>query len=155
SGCEDPPQKDDGPAPWAHEAPAQPDAGGVPVWPQPFAPLKQLALPKTTHRYRVLVDAGHGAKGNEGNTSIHCEKERDVMREVAFGLATRLSLMGPFEVRLSRQGDEEPSYAARKQLAEAWPADAVVSLHSDVRGEATPYSEPGCASLRNDHRPGF
>jgi N-acetylmuramoyl-L-alanine amidase len=154
-GCEDAQAVDDGPPPWAHENVTAPQDGGAPVWPMPLAPLKQLALPKASRKYRVLVDAGHGAPGNEGNTSLHCEKERDVMRQVAFGLATRLSLMGPFEVRLSRDGEEQPSYAARKQLAEAWPADVVVSLHSDVRGESQPYVEPGCTSQRNDGRPGF
>jgi N-acetylmuramoyl-L-alanine amidase len=63
--------------------------------------------------------------------------------------------MGPFEVRLSRDGDAQPSYTARKALAEQWPADAVVSLHSDMRGPTVPYIEPGCASQRNDMRPGF
>jgi N-acetylmuramoyl-L-alanine amidase len=121
----------------------------------PNAPLAKLELPKAARRYRILVDAGHGAPGNDGNTSLHCEKERDVMREVAFGLATRLSLMGPFEVRLAREGDAQPTYAARKKLAEDWPADAVVSLHSDVRGEAKPWIEQDCTSVRDDTRPGF
>jgi len=128
---------------------------GTPVWPMANAPLTQLTLPASTHRYRILIDAGHGAPGNDGNTSLHCEKERDVMREVAFGLATRLSLMGPFEVRLSREGEEQPSYADRKKQAEDWPADAVVSLHSDVRGDAKPWIETGCTSVRNDASPGF
>jgi N-acetylmuramoyl-L-alanine amidase len=122
-----------------------------------LAPLQLLPLPeaKPKRRWRVLIDAGHGAKGNDGNTGLHCQRERDVTLELAFGLATRLSLLGPFEVRLSREGEAEPSYPARKALAEAWPADAVVSLHTDVRGGAQPFITPGCNGSRNDSAPGF
>jgi N-acetylmuramoyl-L-alanine amidase len=128
-----------------------------PTWPKALAPLQLLALPevKPQRKWRVLIDAGHGVKGNHGNTGLHCQRERDVTLELAFGLATRLSLLGPFEVRLAREGDAEPSYPARKALAEAWPADAVVSLHTDSRGEATPFITPSCTGLRNDAEPGF
>jgi N-acetylmuramoyl-L-alanine amidase len=155
-GCEHTVAVADAPPPLAERPQPTVDAG-APVWPQEGAPLKQLALPQghRERRFRVLVDAGHGSPGNEGNTSLHCEKERDVMRDLAFGLATRLSLMGPFEVRLSREGDAEPSYAARRVQAESWPADAVVSLHSDARGAARPWLEGSCISARNDDCPGF
>jgi N-acetylmuramoyl-L-alanine amidase len=103
----------------------------------------------------VLIDAGHGAHGNDGNTGLHCQRERDVVLEISEGLATRLTLMGPFEVRLAREGAAEPSYQARKELAEAWPADAVVSLHTDVRGDAKPFITQGCNGWRNDSEPGF
>jgi N-acetylmuramoyl-L-alanine amidase len=126
-----------------------------PTWPLAHAPLTLAALPKAAKKWRVLVDAGHGAKGNDGNTGLHCQRERDVTLELAFGLATRLSLMGPFDVRLAREGDAEPSYPERKAAAEAWPADAVVSLHTDVRGSATPWITPTCTSYRNDAAPGF
>lgn len=159
TGCAAPPlvveAPDFGPAPLA--VAAGPRDAGVAVWPREGAPLTLFALdgPQPKRRWRVLVDPGHGAKDNHGNTGLHCQRERDVMREVGFGLATRLSLMGPFEVRLSREGDDEPSYQARKVLAEAWPADVVVSLHSDVRGEASPMVTAECTSWRNDTCPGF
>ncbi len=145
---------DYGPPPWAS---AQPAVVAPPTWPRALAPLVSPSLPVFDggRKWRVLVDAGHGAKGNDGNTGLHCQRERDVTLELAFGLATRLSLMGPFEVRLAREGDAEPSYAARKSLAESWPADAVISLHTDVRGTASPYTDGTCLSFRNDAEPGF
>lgn len=122
-----------------------------------LAPLRapQLGLAKPARRWRVVVDAGHGARGNDGNTGCHCQRERDVTLELGFGLATRLSLMGPFEVRLAREGDAEPSYAQRKTLAESWPADAVISLHTDVRGTASAFASGSCVSYRNAAAPGF
>lgn len=157
--CAEPPfvvEADDwGPAP--REAPVDAGTGGTPTWPRALAPLVMPELPvvQLQRKWRVLIDAGHGAKGNDGNTGLHCQRERDVTLELAFGLATRLSLLGPFEVRLAREGAAEPSYQARKELAEAWPADAVVSLHTDVRGQAAPFITPGCSSWRNDAAPGF
>ncbi len=144
-----------GPPP-AEPAFAALDAGPA-VWPSALAPLALPVLPdvRPARKWRVLIDAGHGAKGNDGNTGLHCQRERDVTLELAYGLATRLNLFGPFEARLSREGDAEPSYAERKALAEAWPADAVVSLHTDVRGEAQPFITQSCNSLRNDAVPGF
>ena len=144
-----------GPPP-AVVAPPGVDAG-PPTWPRALAPLVQLPLPEhaAKRKWRVLIDAGHGAKDNHGNTGLHCQRERDVTLSIAFGLATRLSLMGPFEARLSREDEAEPSYPARKAQAEAWPADAVVSLHTDVRGAAKPFMTAACTSWRNDHAPGF
>jgi len=143
-----------GPPPAAARAP--PDAGR-PTWPRALAPLSLPALRevKPPRKWRVLIDAGHGAPGNDGNTGLHCQRERDVTLELAFGLATRLNLLGPFEARLSREGEAEPTYADRKALAERWPADAVVSLHTDVRGSARPYVTPACHGVRNDEAPGF
>ena len=148
---------DHGPPPTQAAVEPRTDAG-PPTWPRAHAPLTMPVFPdaKPARRWRILIDAGHGVKGNDGNTGLHCQRERDVTRELAFGLATRLSLLGPFEVRLSRDGEEEPTYQQRKAQAEAWPADAVVSLHTDVRGTATPYTSDGqCLSYRNDHAPGF
>ncbi|MBL8950277.1 MAG: N-acetylmuramoyl-L-alanine amidase [Myxococcaceae bacterium] len=160
AACAEPPfeiETDDprGPGP-AVLAPVIVDAG-APTWPRALAPLVQLpvAVEAPKRKWRVLIDAGHGAKDNHGNTGLHCQRERDVTLSIAFGLATRLNLMGPFEARLAREDEAEPSYQARKVLAEVWPADAVVSLHTDVRGEAKPFIEGSCMSWRNDARPGF
>jgi N-acetylmuramoyl-L-alanine amidase len=148
---------EEAPPPTAALAAAPVGEAAARVWPRTVTVLRELTLPvaRRPRRWRVLIDAGHGSPGNFGNTGVHCQQEAQVMNELAFGLATRLSLMGPFEVKLSREDDRQPSYAARKAQAEAWAADAVVSLHSDSRGAAEPNVEPGCASLRNDDSPGF
>jgi N-acetylmuramoyl-L-alanine amidase len=126
------------------------------AWPAPDAKLAQLPLPpRSGSKVRVFVDAGHGAPGNVGNHGCHCQLEADFTLRAARHLAKALLATGRFEVELSRDGDA-PAYDARLARAAAWKADAVVSLHSDSRGEA--HLEPvgpdgGC--LRNDDAPGF
>jgi N-acetylmuramoyl-L-alanine amidase len=116
------------------------------------APMTKRAKP-----IRVMVDAGHGAPGNEGNHGCLCQLEMDHTLTVAQHLAFVLSALGGFEVQLTRRGAEQPTYQARIAAAEAWKSDVIVSVHSDARGEATPWSplhdERVC--YRNPNEPGF
>jgi len=83
---------------------------------------------------RVMIDPGHGAIGNRGNTSSFCVDEQDTMLELAEALADRLTETGHVEVQLTRDPGVLVEYADRLADAEGWGADAFVSLHSDVRG---------------------
>lgn len=94
-----------------------------------------LALPVPWRKRRIWVDAGHGAPGNEGAVSVTCMREQDHTLWVAQGLARRLAATGAFEVRQSREPLRSSSYPSRVEQAERWPADAIVSLHMDARGE--------------------
>jgi N-acetylmuramoyl-L-alanine amidase len=124
----------------ARAAPPEPapaaDAGAVtPRWPQAGAPLAAPALPASSGRkVRVYLDAGHGAAGNAGALSWRCEKEEDFTLDLASDLAQRLTQTGRFEVAVSRKPGERVSYPRRRSEAEAFHADALVSLHFDVRG---------------------
>jgi N-acetylmuramoyl-L-alanine amidase len=71
-------------------------------------------------------------------------------------LAFVLAQLGPFEVKLSRKDAAGKKYQARIAEAEAWGADAIVSVHSDVRGEAWAWGSTDTETCwRNDQAPGY
>ncbi|MEZ4238809.1 MAG: N-acetylmuramoyl-L-alanine amidase [Myxococcota bacterium] len=116
----------------------------APAWPAPGA-LRLLAprTPPGWRRPRLVLDPGHGAPGNEGNTSVACRHEADEMLRVARAL--RPALQGAFDVRMSRDG-ELVGYRERIAAAATWGAAALVSLHSDAR-EGSGYgvdAQTGC-----------
>lgn len=128
-----------------------------PTWPTADAPLHSLKLstPAPKRPWRIYLDAGHGAPGNTGNKSVTCEDEANVMLALAQQVAAQLRATGRFRVKLSRQGDETPRYQDRIAAAEAFRADAIVSLHSDARGAAQIWQpRPDVQCLRNDSAPG-
>ncbi len=105
----------------------------------------------------MVIDAGHGAPGNEGNLGCLCQRERDTTLDTADRLAEALEKTGRFEVLRTRTGAAEPSYPARIASAEAFKPDAIVSLHTDARGEAHGWesADAGLTCWRNDDEPGF
>lgn len=128
------------------------------AWPSALAPLTEQrpVFPPRARKWRIYLDAGHGAPRNSGAVSAFCEDEQDHTLRVAHVLAAELERTGRFTVRLSRGGAMRPTYASRVADAEAWPADAFVSLHMDWRGANTLWEPmPGKRCLRQDHSPGF
>jgi N-acetylmuramoyl-L-alanine amidase len=111
-------------------------APSPPQWPGAEASLKLLtaSFPAGSGVVRVMIDPGHGAPGNRGNTSSFCVDEQDAMLALAEGLADRLAATGHVEARLARSPGAAVEYGERLEAAQAWDADAFVSLHSDVRG---------------------
>ena len=141
-------------------SPTPPPASPAPsaAWPSAGAPLtvERVVFPKDFGKKRIYLDAGHGAPGNEGNTSVTCEHESDHTLRVARELARRLEATGHFQVKLSREPQQHPTYPARLEEAERWGAALFVSLHSDSRNEASAVlvdAARGC--LRNDEAPGY
>lgn len=127
-------------------------------WPDEPARVRELPaeIPASFGSRRVYVDAGHGAPGNSGNKSAFCRDEQAFTLDLAEELASALSRSGHFEVELSRRRGELVPYADRVRAAEAWGADVLVSLHSDVRGKAEPWQpEPGLSCSRSRAAPGF
>jgi N-acetylmuramoyl-L-alanine amidase len=140
------------------EPAAIPESAVLPAWPAPGAPLtvQPLTVPKGYRKKRIYLDAGHGYRGNRGNSSVTCEDEADFTLRVAEELARRLEATGRFKIRLSRTAGQQVSYRTRISEAESWGADAFVSLHSDARGEAFWWeAAPGQRCLRQDSTPGF
>jgi N-acetylmuramoyl-L-alanine amidase len=132
--------------------------GPQPFWPLAAAPLDPpaIAWPADFGTHRIVVDAGHGSSGNTGTTSAFCESEQDFTLRVAEDLAKRLEATGHFEVRLARSPGDATSYGARVSAADAWPAEAFVSLHADAREIATDWEPtPGQHCPRRDDEPGF
>ncbi|MBX7097453.1 MAG: N-acetylmuramoyl-L-alanine amidase [Myxococcaceae bacterium] len=123
----------------------------APAWPREGAALSPPALPAPPARkVRVAIDAGHGAPGNHGAQSCRCEAEEDFTLREAGRLAEALEATGAFEVLRLRDGDGHPSYARRIRDAVAFGAQAVLSLHFDVRGEAVWWSPaPGLTCARS------
>lgn len=105
-------------------------------WPASTAGLRVLPPPplSPTRAFRLFLDAGHGEPTNPGNRSAACEAEQDVMLALAEDVAIQLVKTGRFEVQRSRSGQARPEYGERIKQAEAWPADLILSLHSDARG---------------------
>jgi N-acetylmuramoyl-L-alanine amidase len=133
-------------------------AAAEPVWPAADAPLHAVPLPagKSKKVWRLYLDAGHGAPGNTGNKSCTCEDEQDETLRIATDLAAKLTATKRFKVKLSRNHFEQPKYQDRVAAAEAFHADALVSLHTDARGAAQPWeARPGMQCLRNDSEPGL
>jgi N-acetylmuramoyl-L-alanine amidase len=129
------------------------------AWPEPGSTV-QAPMPvfaKKAKKLRVVVDAGHGAPGNDGNHGCFCQAEMDHTWLIAQHLGFVLSDLGGFEVMFTRTGEGRPTYQSRIAAAEAWKPDFIVSLHSDARGEATLWKPFGdereCA--RNPNEPGF
>jgi N-acetylmuramoyl-L-alanine amidase len=105
---------------------------------------------------RVMIDPGHGAPGNPGNASSFCVDEQDAMLDLGRRLVERLEATRHVKARLTREGEQRVEYAERIEEAAAWGAKAFVSLHSDVRGHAEPWTPaPGRTCRRAVDAPGF
>jgi N-acetylmuramoyl-L-alanine amidase len=121
---------------------ALPDGWTPPLW-----------LPGTAI-HRVYLDAGHGEPTNSGNRDCFCVPEQDATLSLADDVAARLDATGRFDVRVSRAGDARPVYTVRIAEAAAWGADALVSLHSDVRAGLGAWETPG-GCYRSEGATGF
>ncbi|MBL9039212.1 MAG: N-acetylmuramoyl-L-alanine amidase [Archangium sp.] len=109
-------------------------------------------------KLRVMIDAGHGAPGNDGNRGALCQLEKDHTAWVSSQLAKALPLLGDFDMRETRTGISRPTYPQRIHQAEVWKADAIVSIHSDARGSLTswkPFEGQETQCFRSDAAPGF
>lgn len=127
-------------------------------WPGPAAALSAspAVFPPGFGVRRIYVDAGHGAASNRGNTSSFCVDEQDFTLGAARALAERLEATRHFEVKVSRNGDRPVDYKDRASEAAAWRAEVFMSLHSDVRGQATRWSpRPGESCPLSLEAPGF
>ncbi|HND28652.1 MAG TPA: N-acetylmuramoyl-L-alanine amidase [Myxococcota bacterium] len=112
------------PPPVAEPMPAAPPP---PTWPASSAGLTLLSEPAAGPH--ILLDPGHGAPKNAGNTSVRCEQEQVVMLRLAQRLEAPLKER-ELKVQLSRQ-DHTVSYDVRLKKSASF--DAMISLHSDAR----------------------
>lgn len=128
------------------------------VWPGALARLEPVAtrFPDDFGVRKVYLDAGHGAPDNTGNRSAFCEDEQDFTLRAAEALERALEDTGRFEVKVSRRAGQLRGYRDRVLEAEAWGAEAFVSLHSDVRGKTEDWEpEPGKVCRRSVDAAGF
>jgi N-acetylmuramoyl-L-alanine amidase len=110
-------------------------------------------LPPGWQERRIVLDPGHGAPGNLGNTNTDCRREGDEMWRVAAQLLANLDRPGAFDVRSSRPGGRIVDYGTRIAAADAWPAEALISLHSDARAGSHWHLDPetGCPRTQGAH----
>ncbi|MFN7147330.1 MAG: N-acetylmuramoyl-L-alanine amidase, partial [Myxococcota bacterium] len=121
-----------------------------PVWPAAGAPLR--VLPARPARGTLLLDAGHGADGNTGNTNGRCEAEQDVMKRVTDGVAERLVARG-LAVRRTRPDAALVPYPTR--LRASRDATWFVSFHSDARAGEGMHRDPDTGCWVNTGATGF
>jgi N-acetylmuramoyl-L-alanine amidase len=139
-------------------APAAAEVPGPRRWPGAEAVLtaEEATFPPGSGVLKVMIDPGHGAPGNRGNSSCFCVDEQDAMLDLAEGLRDRLEETGHVEARLSRERGRIEGYEGRVEDAAAWGARAFISLHSDVRGRIDRWSpSPGRSCPLALDAPGF
>jgi N-acetylmuramoyl-L-alanine amidase len=125
-----------------------------PAWPDAGAPLWRLApvVHPRARAARVMLDPGHGAPGNEGNTGVRCQKEAAEMLRIAGHVQARLGGDDGLELRTTRPAGQVVDYGTRIARADAW-ADVLVSFHSDARAGLLWTTDPlsGCARSEGAH----
>jgi N-acetylmuramoyl-L-alanine amidase len=92
--------------------------------PQPHA-LDRKAIPLGIKR--IVIDAGHGGK-QPGAISESGVSEKDITLDIALRLHRLLS-SGPFEVLMTRQGDQTMTLEKRVAFANSNRADLFISIH--------------------------
>lgn len=117
--------------PAAPETPAAPAAPPDPAWPATGAPLRVLDVVPSAP-VRVLLDAGHGAPSNAGNTGVRCQHEQDVTKRIADGVLARWAAIPAITAEPTRPTDAPVPYDQRLARANAW-ADVMISIHTDAR----------------------
>jgi N-acetylmuramoyl-L-alanine amidase len=117
----------------------------APEWPSAGAPLFTLAPRVPPGRHRVVLDPGHGAPGNDGNTGVLCQKEAVEMLRIGARVEQVLEHPGLLDVRSTRPNGAVTDYGTRIREADAW-GEVLVSFHSDARSGRTYGIDPvtGC-----------
>ena len=83
-----------------------------------------------SRKMKIFIDAGHG--GNDPGAVGNGMRESDITLEVSLILSDILTKTALFETRLSRTTNISPSQ--RWQVANAWGADLLISIHVNAGG---------------------
>jgi N-acetylmuramoyl-L-alanine amidase len=120
-------------------AEASPSKKGAPGGFPPRATAANPALPPSSkggsdatrkHRWRIVVDPGHGGK-DPGAIGVSGVREKDVVLDLSRRLARRLRRAG-HDVVLTREADVFLSLPERTTLANAARADLFLSVHANA-----------------------
>lgn len=101
---------------------AEPVASGS----EPVAPPSEQ--PK---KIRIVIDPGHGGK-DPGAVGDDESMEKDYTLSIALRVFELLEREPLFEPRLTREADEFVELEQRADLANAWEADALISIHANT-----------------------
>jgi N-acetylmuramoyl-L-alanine amidase len=76
---------------------------------------------------KIFIDSGHG--GHDGGATGNGLKEKDVTLKIAKAIQSQLGNYQNVSVKMSRTSDQYLSLGQRTNMANAWGADALVSVH--------------------------
>lgn len=107
------------------EKEGEPDPEATP--PSPAPAVKDAPAPRRSGPWRIFIDPGHG--GHDSGARSKTVVEKEVVLDVSKRVAEALEKRGGFDARLSRTGDTFVSLRGRRDLAEAYDADAFISIH--------------------------
>lgn len=99
-----------------------------------------------TSIYRIVIDPGHGGK-DSGAKGASGDYEKDYNLSLALGVRELLERDPMFETKLTRSKDRFIGLEDRAGIANAWEADALVSIHGNtyentsISGTETFYSD--------------
>src|SRR5687768_8262687 len=137
------------------EVPRPPPAAvAIPAWPVAGSPLWLLAPRVPAGRYRVMLDPGHGAPNNDGNTGVRCQKEAEEMLRIGGRVMDRLHRPGGLELRSTRPEGRVTDYGTRIRWANGW-SNLLISLHSDARSGVSWGTDPTTGCNRSEGASGF
>ncbi len=92
------------------------------------------------HRYRIVIDPGHG--GHDAGAHIARHKEKYITLQIALRVRTHLRRMG-FEVLMTRQRDVAVPLRERTRFANRKRGDVFVSIHANAIGKSQKRSRSG------------
>lgn len=114
-----------------------------------------VTTPNVSHRYTIVIDAGHGGKdpGAEGASGKREQAYTLALSEKVFDLLEQDPM---FEVHMTRKDDSFIDLESRAQFANDLDADAFVSIHgntftdSEVSGTETYYYDEKSIPFANE-----
>jgi len=100
---------------------------------QAAAPKKQKSAAKSTHKWVIVIDAGHGGPdpGASGPDGTH---EKDITLAVARALRDQLVASGKYRAVMTRDSDIFLKLSERVRVGQNVHADLFISLHADTVG---------------------
>lgn len=81
---------------------------------------------------KIFIDAGHG--GSDPGAVGNGLKEKDLTLKIAKKIRDKLQQYQNVQVKLSREGDQTLSLKQRTDMANAWGADYLISVHINAGG---------------------
>ena len=119
------------------QPPTSPKLAAV-TGPRPASPPPNLPAPlrPAPHRFKVLIDPGHGGK-DPGAIGVGGVAEKDVTLAVALRLRQRLEAVPDIDVVLTRNADVFLALEERTARANAERADLFLSIHTNASPNPT------------------
>ncbi len=99
---------------------------------QPPVPRKATSLKQRierTHKYKIVIDPGHG--GHDSGAKKNGIKEKNVVLAFAQMLRAKLQTTGRYQVYMTRSDDRFITLKGRRKFAERHNADLFISVHAD------------------------